>query len=209
MYEECVFPLVDALFEGYNATVLAYGQIGSGKTYTMGTGFKDGCQTGIIPQVMNALFNKIGTLKHQTEFHLHVSFIEILTLPTCLLGDLNAYVKVKTCILTTTEPTVQILQNTKRIKTDEETGSRTDESVQIVIISEALANFFGTNEREMSQAEVSRQVWEYIKVNQLEDPINSMAIQCDAKLQQLLGCESISALGVPEMLARHHLSKRS
>nr|GMC70066.1 upstream activation factor subunit UAF30-like isoform X3 [Ipomoea batatas]GMC74516.1 upstream activation factor subunit UAF30-like isoform X3 [Ipomoea batatas]GMC75515.1 upstream activation factor subunit UAF30-like isoform X3 [Ipomoea batatas]GMC76516.1 upstream activation factor subunit UAF30-like isoform X3 [Ipomoea batatas] len=107
------------------------------------------------------------------------------------------------------EPTVQILQNTKRIKTDEETGSRTDESVQIVIISEALANFFGTSEREMSQAEVLRQVWEYIKVNQLEDPINSMAIQCDAKLQQLLGCESISALGVPEMLARHHLSKRS
>nr|GMC76430.1 upstream activation factor subunit UAF30-like isoform X3 [Ipomoea batatas] len=66
------------------------------------------------------------------------------------------------------EPTVQILQNTKRIKTDEETGSRTDESVQIVIISEALANFFGTSEREMSQAEVLRQVWEYIKVNQLE-----------------------------------------
>ncbi|XP_019156476.1 PREDICTED: kinesin-like protein KIN-4A [Ipomoea nil] len=77
MYEECVAPLVDALFEGYNATVLAYGQTGSGKTYTMGTGFKDGCQTGIIPQVMKALFNKIGSLKHQTEFHLHVSFIEI------------------------------------------------------------------------------------------------------------------------------------
>ncbi|XP_031106832.1 uncharacterized protein LOC116011411 isoform X2 [Ipomoea triloba] len=111
--------------------------------------------------------------------------------------------------ITRLEPSVQILQNTKRIKTDEETGSRTDESVQIVIISEALANFFGTSEREMSQAEVLRQVWEYIKVNQLEDPINSMAIQCDAKLQQLLGCESISALGVPEMLARHHLSKRS
>lgn len=92
----------------------------------------------------------------------------LLTLPTCLLGGLNAYVKVKTCILTTTEPTVQILQNTKRIKTDEETGSRSDESVQIVIISEALANFFGTSEREMSQAEVLRQVWEYIKVNQLE-----------------------------------------
>ncbi|XP_019415055.1 PREDICTED: kinesin-like protein KIN-4A isoform X3 [Lupinus angustifolius] len=44
----------------------------------MGTGFKDGYQSGIIPQVMNVLFNKIGTLKHQTEFQLHVSFIEIL-----------------------------------------------------------------------------------------------------------------------------------
>ncbi|RAL40555.1 hypothetical protein DM860_006625 [Cuscuta australis] len=77
MYEECVAPLVDGLFQGYNATVLAYGQTGSGKTYTMGTAFKDGCQTGLIPQAMNALFSKIETMKHQTEFQLHVSYIEI------------------------------------------------------------------------------------------------------------------------------------
>ncbi|TKY55686.1 Kinesin protein FRA1 [Spatholobus suberectus] len=78
MFEECVAPLVDGLFQGYNATVLAYGQTGSGKTYTMGTGYNDNCRTGLIPQVMGALFNKIETLKHQTEFQLHVSFIEIL-----------------------------------------------------------------------------------------------------------------------------------
>ncbi|KAK2445627.1 kinesin protein KIN-4A [Trifolium repens] len=78
MFEECVAPLVDGLFQGYNATVLAYGQTGSGKTYTMGTGFKEGFQTGIIPQVMNVLFNKIETSKDQIEFQLHVSFIEIL-----------------------------------------------------------------------------------------------------------------------------------
>ncbi|KAI7755406.1 hypothetical protein M8C21_005574 [Ambrosia artemisiifolia] len=78
MFDECVSPLVDGLFQGYNATVLAYGQTGSGKTYTMGTGFKDGCQTGLIPQAMNALFNKIESLQHQIEFQLHVSFIEIL-----------------------------------------------------------------------------------------------------------------------------------
>lgn len=52
-------------------------QTGSGKTYTMGTGFKDGFQTGLTPQVMNALFSKIENLKHQTEFQLHVSFIEV------------------------------------------------------------------------------------------------------------------------------------
>ncbi|XP_050128832.1 kinesin-like protein KIN-4A isoform X1 [Malus sylvestris] len=78
MFEERIAPLVDGLFHGYNATVLAYGQTGSGKTYTMGTGFRDGCQSGIIPQVMNVLFGKIENLKHQTEFQLHVSFIEIL-----------------------------------------------------------------------------------------------------------------------------------
>ncbi|EHA8590245.1 Kinesin-like protein KIN-4A [Cocos nucifera] len=75
MFEECIVPLVDGLFQGYNATVLAYG---SGKTYTMGTACRDGSHTGLIPQVMNALFSKIGTLKHQAEFQLRVSFIEIL-----------------------------------------------------------------------------------------------------------------------------------
>ncbi|KAK7251004.1 hypothetical protein RIF29_33855 [Crotalaria pallida] len=78
MFKECVAPLVDGLFQGYNATVLAYGQTGSGKTYTMGTGYSDNCQTRLIPQVMNALFNKMKTQKHQTEFQVHVSFIEIL-----------------------------------------------------------------------------------------------------------------------------------
>ncbi|XP_050365648.1 kinesin-like protein KIN-4A isoform X2 [Argentina anserina] len=78
MFEECISPLIDGLFQGYNATVLAYGQTGSGKTYTMGTGSGDGCQTGLIPKVMNALFSKIDYLKHQTEFQLQVSFIEIL-----------------------------------------------------------------------------------------------------------------------------------
>jgi len=29
MFEECVAPLVDGLFQGYNATVLAYGQVRS------------------------------------------------------------------------------------------------------------------------------------------------------------------------------------
>lgn len=110
MFEECVAPLVEGLFQGYNATVLAYGQVslvshmllfdganvqpmvrsfllifvcsahgqtGSGKTYTMGTGFKDGSQTGLIPQVMNTLFSKMEALKQQTEFQLHVSFIEV------------------------------------------------------------------------------------------------------------------------------------
>ncbi|XP_023728461.1 kinesin-like protein KIN-4A [Lactuca sativa] len=78
MFEDCVSPLVEGLFQGYNATVLAYGQTGSGKTYTMGTGFKDGYQAGLIPQAMTALFNKIESLQDQTEFQLHVSFIEIL-----------------------------------------------------------------------------------------------------------------------------------
>ncbi|KAL6597013.1 hypothetical protein ACP70R_047147 [Stipagrostis hirtigluma subsp. patula] len=78
MFDECVAPLVDGLFQGYNATVLAYGQTGSGKTYTMGTACKEGSHIGIIPRAMAALFEKIESLKSQVEFQLRVSFIEIL-----------------------------------------------------------------------------------------------------------------------------------
>jgi hypothetical protein len=38
MYNEWVEPLVAGCFRGYNATVLAYGQTGAGKTFTMGSG---------------------------------------------------------------------------------------------------------------------------------------------------------------------------
>ncbi|KAA8515595.1 hypothetical protein F0562_018794 [Nyssa sinensis] len=106
------------------------------------------------------------------------------------------------------EPTKESGQ-VKRLKVDVESRTGSAEACPPpVIISEALANFFGTGDKEMLQPEAFRRVWEYIKVNHLEDPLNSMAIVCDAKLQELFGCESISALGINEMLARHHLFKR-
>nr|TKR99497.1 uncharacterized protein D5086_0000192400 [Populus alba] len=99
----------------------------------------------------------------------------------------------------------------KRAKVDVETTTENKEpAASLVVISEGLAEFLGTTEREMTQTEASRRVWEYIKLKQLEDPFKfKWSIQCDTKLRDLLGCESISAVGVGEVLARHHLFKRS
>ncbi|KAI4307934.1 hypothetical protein L6164_031058 [Bauhinia variegata] len=111
----------------------------------------------------------------------------------------------------------------KKQKVDTESGTKSTEPAATatptpapapapapsVVISEALANFFGISGREMLQSEVLGRIWEYIKVNRLEDPVNPMAIMCDAKLQELFGCESISALGIPEVLGRHHIFRRS
>lgn len=47
--------LVEACFDGYNATVFAYGPTGSGKSHTMGTGAGLHClaeQQGIIPRAI-------------------------------------------------------------------------------------------------------------------------------------------------------------
>ena len=31
LFDDCILPLVNGLFEGYNATVLAYGQVSGGE----------------------------------------------------------------------------------------------------------------------------------------------------------------------------------
>ncbi|CAG7886437.1 unnamed protein product [Brassica rapa] len=73
IYHRCVAPLVEDLFKGYNATVLAYGQTASGKTYTMGMGTNFGTSDGIIPKVMEDVFTRVEAVKSQ----IRVSFLEI------------------------------------------------------------------------------------------------------------------------------------
>ncbi|CAF4506457.1 unnamed protein product, partial [Rotaria magnacalcarata] len=51
LYAESVFPLVENVLEGYNATVFAYGQTGCGKSFTMqGLPAPGSPQRGVIPR---------------------------------------------------------------------------------------------------------------------------------------------------------------
>ncbi|KAL1925819.1 uncharacterized protein VTP21DRAFT_702 [Calcarisporiella thermophila] len=61
VYNECVPNLLQKFTQGYNATILAYGQTSSGKTYTMGTASEnDSPETlGIIPRAIADLFDTI------------------------------------------------------------------------------------------------------------------------------------------------------
>lgn len=61
VYDNTARPAVLSVLEGYNATILAYGQTGAGKTHTM-EGFKySGCdpQRGIVPRSMEEVFKYI------------------------------------------------------------------------------------------------------------------------------------------------------
>ncbi|GAB2292498.1 hypothetical protein Dimus_026734 [Dionaea muscipula] len=78
IFNECVSPLIDALFHGYNGTILAYGQTGSGKTYTLGTNCNGEENSGsIIPRVMETMFSKVESMKDSIDFLVRVSFTEI------------------------------------------------------------------------------------------------------------------------------------
>ncbi|CAH3031197.1 unnamed protein product [Pocillopora meandrina] len=80
VYEKCVEPLVKSCMEGYNATVFAYGQTSSGKTYTIGGTDSAGLleeQYGIILRAVKQLFQIMEENKHKTEFVVTVSYVEI------------------------------------------------------------------------------------------------------------------------------------
>lgn len=63
LYVNTARPIVDKVLEGYNGTILAYGQTGTGKTYTM-VGDSDSPQTkGIIPNTFAHIFGHIAKAK--------------------------------------------------------------------------------------------------------------------------------------------------
>lgn len=67
VYENTARPAVLSTLEGYNATVLAYGQTGTGKTYTM-EGFEFSGQhpeRGIVPRAMEEIFKFIEQCPNQ------------------------------------------------------------------------------------------------------------------------------------------------
>uniref|UniRef100_A0A8C0XV26 Kinesin motor domain-containing protein n=1 Tax=Castor canadensis TaxID=51338 RepID=A0A8C0XV26_CASCN len=88
IYTQCIEKLIEGCFEGYNATVFAYGQTGAGKTYTMGTGFDVNIveeDQGIISRAVKHLFKSIEEKKHTAiknglpppDFKVNAQFLEL------------------------------------------------------------------------------------------------------------------------------------
>ncbi|KAK9803021.1 hypothetical protein WJX72_002716 [[Myrmecia] bisecta] len=67
VFSSSVVDLVDGFIQGLNATVLAYGQTGSGKTYTMGTAETLQQDRGMLPRVMERVFDALAQLKAAQE----------------------------------------------------------------------------------------------------------------------------------------------
>lgn len=76
VYEQCCYGLVSNVTEGYNCTIFAYGQTGTGKTFTMEGDRGSEEFKGIIPRALEQVFNTIeGTAA--TQFLVTVSMIEL------------------------------------------------------------------------------------------------------------------------------------
>jgi len=87
LYDSTARPLVSRFLEGFNCTILAYGQTSSGKTFTM-TGIDldadpsdPNNQMGIIPRAVSSIFTGARQLKEERgnawSYSVKGSFIEI------------------------------------------------------------------------------------------------------------------------------------
>ena len=78
IYENVGKRIVGDVMEGYNGTIFAYGQSGSGKTYTMyGPDIYDDIYKGIIPRIVEDIFNYVEKADDNVDFQFKLSVLEI------------------------------------------------------------------------------------------------------------------------------------
>ncbi|KAL7641990.1 UNVERIFIED_CONTAM: hypothetical protein RMT77_007864 [Armadillidium vulgare] len=77
VYNTAAKNIVKDVLNGYNGTIFAYGQTSSGKTHTMEGVITDPHLQGIIPRIINDIFNHIYSMEENLEFHIKVSYFEI------------------------------------------------------------------------------------------------------------------------------------
>uniref|UniRef100_A0A3Q3KI96 Kinesin-like protein n=2 Tax=Mastacembelus armatus TaxID=205130 RepID=A0A3Q3KI96_9TELE len=76
IYDDAVRPLVDSVLQGFNGTIFAYGQTGTGKTYTMQGISNDPEKRGVIPNSFKHIFTQISRTQNQ-KYLVRSSYLEI------------------------------------------------------------------------------------------------------------------------------------
>uniref|UniRef100_A0A8D1ADX1 Kinesin-like protein n=1 Tax=Sus scrofa TaxID=9823 RepID=A0A8D1ADX1_PIG len=77
VYNDCAKKIVKDVLEGYNGTIFAYGQTSSGKTHTMEGKLHDPEGMGIIPRIVQDIFNYIYSMDENLEFHIKKNFVNV------------------------------------------------------------------------------------------------------------------------------------
>lgn len=76
IYDDTVRPLVDSVLQGFNGTIFAYGQTGTGKTHTMQGVSHDPERRGVIPNSFQHIFTQISRTQNQ-KYLVRSSYLEI------------------------------------------------------------------------------------------------------------------------------------
>ena len=77
VFEETALPIIESVLQGYNGTIFAYGQTGTGKTFTM-EGVTDNIQLqGIVPRSIHYIFEAIRNAANTKKYLVRTSFLEL------------------------------------------------------------------------------------------------------------------------------------
>ena len=77
VYDNAAAAVVGSVLAGYNGTIFAYGQTGTGKTHTMEGASSDPEQRGVIPRAFEHVFEAIAAAAGARQFLVRASFLEI------------------------------------------------------------------------------------------------------------------------------------
>ena len=81
LYDAAISPIVDEVLQGFNCTIFAYGQTGTGKTHTMtGEISTSGMlteQSGVIPRAIQHIFKYLDGLGGCNEYTVKCCFLEL------------------------------------------------------------------------------------------------------------------------------------
>lgn len=75
VFSGSIVPIIDEVLTGFNCTVFAYGQTGTGKTHTMEGEMGAGPLAGVIPRSLHMIFDKLQ--RNATEYSVRLSFLEL------------------------------------------------------------------------------------------------------------------------------------
>lgn len=75
VFQSMVLPIVEETLAGFNCTIFAYGQTGTGKTHTMEGDIHCEDNAGVIPRAVRSILEKLESTG--SEFTIRVSFLEL------------------------------------------------------------------------------------------------------------------------------------
>ena len=76
VYESSAQELVSSVVQGYNGTILCYGQTGAGKTFTMTGSSTEYKYRGIVPRAVAQVYHEIADRFDQA-ITIRISYVEI------------------------------------------------------------------------------------------------------------------------------------
>jgi kinesin family protein 11 len=113
--------MLKQVLSGFNCTIFAYGQTGTGKTYTMSGDISDTLplqdDAGIIPRVLHALFTRLDGAGADcaAENSVKVSFIELYNEELRDLLSADDSVKLRMTTINKTRVAVTVVQRWSKV----------------------------------------------------------------------------------------------